>query len=217
MIEEARMASANRDIDTALDLLGQAGKSDMKQLQALQVFEKSLDAQNSHRYALCAESFLECVELNAWSQALYYFIAGAAYFQKSRDAAAAGNLDDLKKFGILAEENFKKAPSFVGKKKMMGKQLPFDQYVQRKINKWTANSQAWGCTFLEAIGVAPIEESIFLWNGYKKMNEAQLKKSLTNLELSAELPNWGRQGQDEEAILAPVSYTHLTLPTKRIV
>jgi len=29
-----------------------------------------------------------------------------------------------------------------------------------------------------------------------------LKKSLTNLELSAELPNWGRQGQDEEAILA---------------
>ncbi|KAJ9652569.1 Mitochondrial outer membrane protein iml2 [Neophaeococcomyces mojaviensis] len=201
MIEEARMASAKRDIDTALELLGKAGKSDMKQLQALQVFEKSLDAQNSHRYALCAESFLECVELNAWSQALYYFIAGAAYFQKSRDAAVAGNVDDQKTFASLAEENFKKAPSFVGKKKMMGRQLPFDQYVQRKINKWTANSQAWGCTFLEAIGVGPIEESIFLWNGYKKMNEAQLKKSLTNLETSEKSPYWVKQGLDEKTIL----------------
>lgn len=202
MIEEARMAAAKRNIDTALDLLGKAGKSDMKQLQALQVFEKGLNAQNSHRYQLCAETFLECVDLNAWSQALYYFIAGASYLQLSRDLGAEGDKTGQKKFEKLAEENFKKAPTFVGKKKMMGRQLPFDQYVQRKINKWTAHSQAWGCSFLDAVGVPPIEESVFLWNGYKKMNEQQLRKSLQNLDRAEQHPTWSKQAIDEQSIAA---------------
>ncbi|KAK5076464.1 Mitochondrial outer membrane protein iml2 [Lithohypha guttulata] len=200
MIEEARMAAAGRDIDRALELLGRAGKSDMKQLQALQVFEKSLNAQNSHHYELCAESFLECVELNAWSQALYYFVAGAALLQRSRDLAAEGNAAEAQKLATLAEEHIKKAPSFVGKKKMMGRQLPFDLFVQRKVNKWTANSAAWGCSFLDAVGVPPIEESIFLWNGYKKMNESQLQKSLQNLERAEQSPHWDKQGIDAQTV-----------------
>lgn len=202
MIEEARMSAAQRDIDTALQLLGKAGKSDMKQLQALQVFEKGLNAQNSHRYQLCSETFLECIELNAWSQALYYFIAGASYLQLSRDLEFEGDTAGQKRFATLAEENFKKAPSFVGKKKMMGRQLPFDQFVQRKINKWTAHSQAWGCSFLDAVGVPPIEESVFLWNGYKKMNEQQMKKSLQNLERAEQRSTWAKQAVDEQSIAA---------------
>lgn len=196
------MAAAQRDIDTALELLGRAGKSDMKQLQALQVFEKGLNAQNSHRYKLCAETFLECVELNAWSQALYYFIAGSSYLQLSRDSEAEGDAVGQKKYETLAEENFKKAPTFVGKKKMMGRQLPFDQFVQRKINKWTAHSQTWGCSFIEAIGVPPIEESMFLWNGYKKMNEQQMRKSLQNLDRAEQRSNWAKQAVDEQSIAA---------------
>jgi len=202
MIEQARMSAAARNIDEALVLLDKAGKSEMKQLEALQVFEKSLNAQNSHRYELCAQSFMECVELNAWSQALYYFVAGAAYLQKSRDLAAEGDAAGAKKFEGLAEEHIKKAPSFVGKKKMMGKQLPFDQFVQRKVNKWTANSQAWGCSFLDAVGVPPIEESIFLWSGYKKMNEAQLMKSLQNLDRAEQSSSWANQALDEKTISA---------------
>lgn len=202
MIEEARMNAAGRNVDQALRLLDTAGKSDMKQLQALQVFEKSLNAQNAHRYELCAASYLECVELNAWSQALYHFVAGAAYFQKSQDLAAEGNTSDAKKFAKLAEDQMKKAPTFVGKKKMMGKQLPFDVFVQRKINKYEANSKAWGCSFLEAVGVPPIEESIFLWNGYKKMNEAQLRKSLQNIQRAQQSPHWDKHGVDEKAVAA---------------
>lgn len=196
------MAGAQRDIDKALELLGRAGKSDMKQLQALQVFEKGLNAQNSHRYKLCAETFLECVELNAWSQALYYFIAGSAYLQLARDLGYDGDKAGQKKYEALAEENFKKAPSFVGKKKMMGRQLPFDVFVQRKINKWTAHSQQWGCSFLEAIGVPPIEESVFLWNGYKKMNEQQMRKSLQNLDRAEQQATWSKQALDEQSISA---------------
>lgn len=212
MIEEARMAAAQRDIDTALVLLGKAGKSDMKQLQALQVFEKALNCQNSHSYELCAETFLECVELNAWSQALYYFIAGSAYLQKSRDLGVDGNKADQKRFEALAEEYFKKAPSCVGRKRMMGRQLPFDQYVQRKVNKWTVYSQTWGCTFLEAVGVPPVEESVFLWNGYKKMNESQLRKSLQNLQRAEKSAYWDKQAIDEKsinALLQATIYRHL--------
>lgn len=200
MIEEARMSAAQRDIGSALELLGQAGKSDMKQLQALQVFEKSLNCQNSHNYELCASSYLECVELNAWSQALYYFVAGAAYLEHSRDLTEKGDVTDAKRFEILAEEYFKKAPTFVGKKKMMGKQLPFDTFVQRKVTKWTTNSQAWGCTFIEAVGCPPIEESIFLWNGYKKQNEKQLLKSLHNLDRTEQKLTWVTQAVDEKTV-----------------
>lgn len=82
----------------------------------------------------------------------------------------------------------------------MGRQLPFDLFVQRKVNKWTANSTAWGCSFLDAVGVPPIEESIFLWNGYKKMNESQLQKSLQNLERAEQSPHWDKQGLDAQTV-----------------
>ena len=209
MIEEARMAAAGRNIDQALDLLSRTGESDMKQLQALQVFEKSLNAQNSHRYELCAKTYLECSDLNAWSKALYYFNAGAAYLQLSRDLAAQGDIAGAKKFATLAEENIKMAPSFVGAKKMMGRQLPFDTFVKRKVDKYTATSQAWGCSFLEAVGVPPIEESVFLWNGYKKMNEGELRKSLQNLDRAEQSSTWEKRGVDEKAVSALLRATIL--------
>ena len=209
MIEEARMSAAQRDIGTALELLNRSGKSEMKQLQALQVFERSLNYQNSHQYESCAASYLECVELNAWSQALYYFVAGAAYLEHSRDLTEKGETAESKRFERLAEEHFKIAPSFVGKKKMMGKQLPFDTFVQRKVNKWTANSEAWGCTFLEAIGVPPVEESIFLWSGHKRQNETQLLKSLHNLDRTEQRSTWTKQAVDERTVHCVLKATML--------
>jgi hypothetical protein len=205
LIEEARMAASKRQVDTALDLLSTPGKSQMKQIEALHMFEKSLDSMYAHRYKLCADSFLACVDLNSWSQGLYFYIAGAAHLAAYRHDKS---LDEKRRkdYARIAEEYFKTAPTKVGKKKMMGRQLPFDGFVVRKLAKWEERATRLNCSFVDAVGVDPLEEMIFLWNGYKKMDERHLQESLDNLAWSEDLTKnphaWENEDLDERSILA---------------
>jgi hypothetical protein len=104
-------------LDTALKILTNAGKSQIKQIQALQMFEKSLDAMFAHRYTLCADSFVTCVDLNSWSQGLYFYTAGAAHLAAYRHDKSLGQ-EQRQKEAKMAEEYFRIAPTKVGKKKM---------------------------------------------------------------------------------------------------
>ncbi len=204
-IEEARMASAHRDLDSAIKLLSHVGKSSLQQVEALNMFERSLAALYCHRYQLCSDSFVACVELNSWSRALYYYIAGSAHLTMYRDFRSAGKRDEAAKQAELAEKYFKIAPTHTGKKKIMARQLPFDVFVARKVTKWTARAETWNCDFVDAVGVSPSEEMIFFWNGYKRMTAAQLEDSLRNLAWSEnpeQNSNWKREELDEHAILA---------------
>jgi hypothetical protein len=204
-VEEARMSAARRDLDTAISVLSHTGKSSLKQVEALTMFEKSLAALYSHRYQLCSDSFIACVDLNSWSRALYYYIAASAHLAMYRDLKAAGKKEEAAKQAKIAEEYFKLAPSHTGKKKIMARQLPFDLFVSRKIKKWTARATAWNCDFVDAIGVSPNEEMVFFWNGFKRMTAAQLEHSLRNLAWSedpTQNPHWKKESLDEHAILA---------------
>ena len=206
LIEEGRMCAAARNLDGALELiLAPRPKSQLKQLQALGTFEKSMTAMHAHRYQLCSDSFIACVDLNNWSQALYYYIAASAHlelYRKSKDDPSKSK--ETAKHRKLAEEYYQTAPTKTGVKKVMGRQLPFDQFVTRKINKWTARAKSWHCDFIDAIGVSPLEEMVLLWNGYKKMNAAQLHDSLVSLAWSESPSNshWHHEDVDEKCILA---------------
>lgn len=59
LLEESRMEGANKNLDRALELLCGEEKSPLQQVEALRVFERSLNAMYLHRYELCAKSFLE--------------------------------------------------------------------------------------------------------------------------------------------------------------
>lgn len=59
LLEESRMDGANKNLERALELLRGDKQSPLKQVEALRVFERSLNAMYLHRYELCAESFLE--------------------------------------------------------------------------------------------------------------------------------------------------------------
>jgi hypothetical protein len=119
LIEEARMAASNRQLDRSLDLLsGTPGKSTLKQLEALHMFEKGLESMHAHRYEETARTFLACIDLNNWSQALYYYIAAAAYLEIYRSQDPAVTQEQKDKSAKLATEYFKLAPSKAGKKKM---------------------------------------------------------------------------------------------------
>ena len=205
LLEEARMQATNRRLLSAIKTLNNATKSPLKQVEALEMFERSLVAMYMHDYALCSTSFLACVKLNNWSHALYFYIAGAAHVMLYRQHKTS----DSKLAATHAEkatEYLRTAPKHAGKKKFLARQLPFDLFVTRKINKWDARAKEWKIPFIDAVGVSPIEEMIFLWNGYKRMDESQLQASLDALAWSdsPSLSNqtWKREGADEHAILA---------------
>jgi hypothetical protein len=202
-LEEARMAASHRRLDEALTKLDRSSKSQLKQLNALHMFEKSLNAMFAHRYQLCADSFIACVDLNSWSHALYYYISGTAHLSLYRELRKQpGKQKEAEKQAALAEKDFKIAPTHIGKKKIMGRQLPFDVFVNRKVAKWEQRAKEWGCDFVDAIGVSPLEEMVYLWNGYKKMDNVQLERSLENLAWSESNPRWKNESLDEKAILA---------------
>lgn len=202
LLEEAREKSSNRQLSAAIKLLEGSPKSPLKQVEAIKMFEKSLEAMYIHDYALCAKSFIACVDMNNWSHALYYYIAGSANVElyrqhKSSDPKGA----DV--YASKATELLKQAPKHAGKKKFMARQLPFDVFVTRKINKWESRANDWSIPFIDAVGVSPVEEMIFFWNGCKRMNPLQLQTSLERLTWSeTSNANWHREGHDERAILA---------------
>ncbi len=203
LLEEARMQAGRRNLATAISILEGPTKSPLKQVEAIEMFEKSLDAMYMHNYTLCAASFVACVSLNNWSHALYYYIAGAANIElyrqhKTTDPAIAAT------YAKKAEELLKIAPKHAGKKKFMARQLPFDIFVTRKLQKWESRAKEWNVPFVDAVGISPVEEMIFLWNGYKRMNTSQLETSLEQLNWSesSSNPTWSRESTDEKAILA---------------
>lgn len=100
LLEEARLLASNRQLEEAVELLNGDISSQLKQIEALGVFERSLDLMYLHRYELTSQGFVkvgralsktrgsdcmvlahlvpQCVELNNWSHGLYYYIAGCA-------------------------------------------------------------------------------------------------------------------------------------------
>lgn len=203
LLEEARGQAANRHLSTAISILEGSTKSPLKQVEALKMFEKSLDAMYMHDYVLCAKSFSACVSLNNWSHALYYYIAGAATVELYRKHRTS-DPKVAEVYAKKATELLKLAPKHAGKKKFMARQLPFDIFVTRKVNKWESRAHDWNLPFIDVIGVSPVEEMIFFWNGYKRMDKLQLETSLDRLTWSESPmnPTWAREGADEKAILS---------------
>lgn len=61
LLEESRILSRERKLEEAVDLVTNGPKSSLKQVEALGLFETSLNLLYLHRYEECAESFIKCV------------------------------------------------------------------------------------------------------------------------------------------------------------
>lgn len=213
LLEEARELSAAHQLQKAVDITAPSDSpSPLKQVEALRTFERSLNLMYLHRYEDCAASFLKCIELNNWSHALYYYIAGACHLELYRQHNRTGSSPkEATKHASRAEELFKIVPSHTGKKKFMARQLPFDVFTSRKLAKWTARSEQRGCAFVDAIGVSPLEEMIYFWSGYRRMAAPQLQDSLAALALSPTASEHGdttvSEPQDEQAVASLLTAT----------
>lgn len=203
LLEEARMMSREKELERSVQFLEDIGASPFKQLEALSWFERSLDLMYMHDYVKTSTAFQTCITLNNWSHGLYHYICGASYVELYRRAKVT-DPKAAEAYAKQANEYFDQVIPNIGKKKFMGRQLPFDTFVNRKISRWQARAKEWNCSFIDAIGVSPIEEMIYFWNGYKRMRPGHLQHSLENLawsESSAN-PHWAKEDLNERAILS---------------
>lgn len=46
----------------------------------------------------------------------------------------------------------------------MAQGLPLEAFADRKVKKWKARSTAKGVRLIDGVGVAPIEELIYVWS-----------------------------------------------------
>jgi hypothetical protein len=156
-----------------------------------------------HDYKAIRTSFEKCIELNNWSHALYWYICGAAYVELYRRNKVS-DPEAATKYAAEAKELFQNVLPNIGKKRFMGRQLPFDVFVNRKLQKWEARAKEWNCDMIDAIGVSPLEEMIYFWNGFKRQRVDHHETALENLAWSESAPNpyWEKEETDEKCILA---------------
>jgi tetratricopeptide (TPR) repeat protein len=203
ILEEARLLARERKLEEAVKMLEETPESSLKQVTALNWFERSMDYTYLHRDDDATEAFLKLTTLNNWSHALYYYMAGAAQVESYRQSKTK-DPEKAQKHAERAEELLKKAPHHLGKRRIIGKPLPLDVFINRKIQKWEQRSKEWNVAFIDAVGISPIEEMTYMWNGYKRMGDKQLKESYERLcwTESEANPVWSKEAVDEKANLS---------------
>ncbi len=204
VLEEARMLARDKRLEDAVATIANGPKSALKQVEALGIFERSLALMYLHRYQDCADSFIECVGMNNWSHALYYYISGACHVELYR-IHKTSDREKAKESAAKAEKYLREVPSHTKGKRFMGRQLPFDVFVSRKIMKWEARARHRNCDFVDAVGVSPIVEMTYFWSGFMRMRPEQVQNCLDRLAWSedqARTPAWKDEPLDEHCTLS---------------
>lgn len=185
-LQEGRMKASEGKLREAVAIMDDTsrGPINLRQVEGLMLFDKTMFIVSLHGYEVAAPNFIRLIELSSWSHMFYTYLAGISHVELYRQNKET-NPEKAQKSLEFAEQCFKKAPSYLGKRKVLSRPMPFDTFVLRKLALWKeiATSQKLG--IVDAIGTSPAHEIIYFWNGFGRMPNDDLEKSLTYLAYSA--------------------------------
>jgi hypothetical protein len=193
LLQESRMLASRGRLQEAVDLMDTAKPSQMKQVDALLGFDRSMILVFMHNFDRAAKDFLDLIKINSYSHALYTWFSAACYLEAYR-MCKIGLLPsysdvDLKKvddYSKLAEKYLHEAYNLVGKKKFLSKVPPFEKFIQRKYKEiqHIHNSNP-KIPFIDCIQTSLVHELAYFWNGYNRMSTECLELSISLLSYSA--------------------------------
>ncbi|KAK9461172.1 outer membrane protein Iml2/Tetratricopeptide repeat protein 39, partial [Lipomyces oligophaga] len=195
ILQEARILGMHGKLEESVAMLQQPMTIQMRQIEALVTFELAMSHLDLHEFENAAKKFIRMTYLNTWSHALCRYVAGACYLELYRQQERSDKPDAAKreKYKDKAESLLGDAPNLIGRRTFIGRPIPLEVYLSRKVRKWkswtpsavssvtSGKAEPGASSFLDYIVGSPANEIIYFWNGYKRMPTWALEKSLQEL------------------------------------
>lgn len=186
MLQQGRMEASQCHLEEAVSIMDDKsiGPIEMKQVEALMLFDKTMFMLFLNRYEQSATNFIRLIDINAWSHAWYTYVAATCSIEIYRQALRSGDAAKAKEAKARATKLLEEAPGLIGKKKLMAKTMPMDVFLSRKIAQMQELAKTHKIDLVDAAGVSPVQEVVYFWNGYGKMPDYALEKAISVLGYS---------------------------------
>ncbi|GMM46706.1 hypothetical protein DAPK24_032810 [Pichia kluyveri] len=193
LLQESRMLASRGKLLEAVKLMDSAKPSQMKQVDALLGFDKSMILIFLQQFDRAGEEFLKLIKINSYSHALYTWFSGACYLEayrmcKSNIKTSNSDVDfnKINEYSEKADKYLNMAPDLIGKKKFLSKIPPFEKFIARKYKELReTHSKNPNLKFIDCVQTSLVYELAYFWNGYNRMSTEVLTSTISLLGYSA--------------------------------
>ena len=193
LLQESRMLASRGKLLEAVKLMDSAKPSQMKQVDALLGFDKSMILIFLQQFDRAGEEFLKLIKINSYSHALYTWFSGACYLEayrmcKSNIKTSNSDVDfnKINEYSEKADKYLNMAPDLIGKKKFLSKIPPFEKFIARKYKELKeTHLKNPNLKFIDCVQTSLVYELAYFWNGYNRMSTEVLTSTISLLGYSA--------------------------------
>lgn len=206
LLQESRMLASRGRLREAVDMMDSANKSQMKQVDALLGFDRSMILVFLHDFDRAGKDFVDLVKINSYSHALYIWFAGACYLEAYRmcltNCIPPGcdvKMEKMDQYAQLAEKYLLEAPKLIGRKKFLSKVPPFEKLIDRKFKEiMSIKSSHPNLKLIDCVGTSLVHELAYFWNGYNRMSKEHLELTIKLLGYSSTTSAESSNGKDKD-------------------
>lgn len=193
LLQESRMLASRGRLTEAVAMMDSSTKSQMKQVDALLGFDRSMILVFLHNFDRAGKDFVDLIKQNTYSHALYIWFAGACYLEAYRMCVANlipkdsdVQISKIDEYAKLAEKYLNEAPKLIGRKKFLSKIPPFEKLIDRKYKELSSIKNANPkLRLIDCVGTSLVHELAYFWNGYNRMSQDHLKLTIKLLGFSS--------------------------------
>lgn len=185
LLQEGRLVTHD-DLPKGVAILesDECGPNQMRQIEGLLIFDRTIFLLSLNRLQEASEAFIQLMKVSTWSHPLYMYMAASCELEMFR-ASDDLNSAEAQAHKAKAEEYFKRAPNMSGKKKVLGKKMPFDEIVVRKVSQFKATAKRQNLSLADSIATSPLYEALYFWNGSWRMSSELSAHAVKQLGYSA--------------------------------